>query len=172
MKTPKLTEQVISVLLDETELKNSNQKSSSLNNLNVTLVSSIEEFESLRDSWYTLNASSLKGNIFTSWEWLFTWWETYQKIGSRQLYILCCKDQNDHLIGLAPFQIINNPKKYFPCGRQLVMLGTGEMDGSSMFGEYMDLLIAPQFETSVVNIFVFDGNDPEEQATVCGNVVL
>lgn len=153
MKTPVLTKQITSVLLDEKEMKSSNIKGNSLIDLNITLISNNEEFESLRDSWNTLNASSLKGNIFTSWEWLFTWWETYQNVGMRQLYILCCTDKNDSLIGLAPFQIINHPKKYFPCGKQLVMLGTGEMDGSSIFGEYMDLLIAPQFESSVITSF-------------------
>jgi len=153
MKTPVLTKQTVSVYLDEKELKASNPKSNSLVHSNVTVISSNEEFESLRDSWCMLNTASSKGNIFTSWEWLFTWWETYQNIGTRQLYILSCKDKNDNLVGLAPFQIINNPKKYFPCGKQLVMLGTGEMDGSSIFGEYMDLLIAPQFESSVINSF-------------------
>lgn len=118
----------------------------------IFLITTAEDFNALRSDWQTLNNNSQKGNIFTSWEWLYTWWEVYQTDGKRQLYIIACKDKNDKLIGLAPFQIINNPKKYFPCSRQLIMLGTGETDGSLVFGEYMDLLISPGHEESVLKL--------------------
>jgi len=113
--------------------------------LTVSLISEATTFQSIQPEWQDLNKKSLKGNIFTSWEWLYTWWEIYQEDGKRQLFILTCRDKELNLVGLAPFQIINNQKKYFPFGKQLVMLGTGETDGSGVFGEYMDLLIAPDY---------------------------
>jgi len=119
----------------------------------VLLITTSEKFYSLRSEWQALNNKSLKGNIFTSWEWLYTWWEVYHSDSKRQLYIITCRDENNLLTGLAPFQIINNPKKYFPCSRQLIMLGTGETDGSFIFGEYMDLLISPGHEEMVTRLF-------------------
>jgi len=119
----------------------------------IAVVQTLKEFQALKLDWQSLNNQSLKGNIFTSWEWLYTWWEIYQKDGVRQLYILTFRDEQKNLLGLAPFQLINNPKKYFPCSRQLVMLGTGETDGSGVFGEYMDLLIAPGHEEVVMQLF-------------------
>jgi len=117
--------------------------------MKISLINTIEAFDALKTDWQNLNNKSLKGSIFTSWEWLYTWWEIYHNDGNRQLFILTCRDDNQNLIGLAPFQIINNPKKYFPSNRQLVMLGTGETDGSHVFGEYMDLLIVPDYEEQV-----------------------
>ena len=120
---------------------------------NVSIVTTDDEFYALQDRWCHLNNSSSKGNIFTSWEWLHLWWDVYKNDGNRQLYILKYTDDKGELTGLAPFQIINHPKKYFPCSKQLIMLGTGETDGSTIFGEYMDLLILPGFESVVIDSF-------------------
>lgn len=139
--------------MKKNDKNSSGQEENLLTHHNVSLISNKDEFKSLSDSWQMLNEQSSKGNIFTSWEWLYTWWEVYQNVGNRKLYILQCCDNDSNLIGLAPFQLINNPKKYFPCGKQLILLGTGETDGSSVFGEYMDLLISPHYETAVINAF-------------------
>lgn len=119
----------------------------------ISVINKTEEFFALRDQWNAINKSSPKGTIFISWEWLYTWWETYLKDGNRQLYILTCTNNRNQIIGIAPFQIINNPKKYFPCSRQLILLGTGETDGSYVFGEYMDLIIQAGQEQRVIDCF-------------------
>ena len=116
----------------------------------VEVISDIDDFFAMRVAWNEINDISPKGNLFTSWEWLYTWWETYHRQGNRNLYILKCTNTHNDLLGIAPFQIVYNPKKYFPCSRQLVMLGTGETDGSLVFGEYMDLLIKQGHETAVI----------------------
>lgn len=117
--------------------------------IRVQLIETEEEFSALSDEWNALNEHSEKSQFFVSWEWLFSWWQTYKKDASRKLYILCCYEENT-LLGIAPFQIVNNPRRYFPCSRQLVMLGTGETDGSYVFGEYMDLIIKPEYESVVL----------------------
>lgn len=122
-------------------------------NYKIDLVTTNYAFNALCDDWCLLNDNSLKGNLFTSWDWLNTWWDIYKDDGKRQLYILKYTDYEGKLIGLAPFQIVSNPKKYFPCSRQLIMLGAGEMNGSSIMGEYMDLLIIPGYETVVISAF-------------------
>lgn len=116
----------------------------------VKIITKVDDFFALRDEWNAINRSSPKDTIFNSWEWLYTWWETYKDDGNRQLYILTCKNWHNKLIGIAPFQIIKNPKKYFPCSRQLTLLGTGETDGSFVFGEYMDLIIETGYENAVI----------------------
>ncbi len=121
--------------------------------MKLSKLSTIEAFKNLELEWEQLNDISPKGNIFTSWLWLFTWWEIYQSDGNRELFILTCRDEENNLLGIAPFQLINNIKKYFPCGRQVIMLGTGETDGSMVFGEYMDLLISPGHEEPVIGFF-------------------
>ena len=119
----------------------------------VKVISTDEAFYNIKKDWNEVNSNSSKGCIFTSWEWLYTWWEVYQNNGERQLFVLVYSNSDKIITGIAPFQLVNNPKKYFPCGKQLIMLGTGETDGSAVFGEYMDLIITPGFEDEVISSF-------------------
>ena len=119
----------------------------------IEIVSDQQSFAQLSDQWSSLNHSFSKGTVFISWEWLYTWWEVFQDDGNRSLFILVCRDMNQTLVGIAPLQILNNPKRYFPCNRQIVFLGTGETQGDDIFGEYMDLLIKPGHETQVCLAF-------------------
>lgn len=134
-----------------TNLQNIDCKTLESDDNQVEIISKADDFFALRDDWNSINSDSPKGTVFTSWEWLYTWWETYCDDGNRQLYLLTCKNNANELLGIAPFQIINNPKRYFPCSHQLVLLGTGETDGSFVFGEYMDIIIKPSQELSVIN---------------------
>ncbi|GAA0400476.1 hypothetical protein GCM10009133_06660 [Cocleimonas flava] len=133
-------------------LDNAEKITTALSN-RVSVITKTDEFFALRDQWNAINESSPKGTVFVSWEWLYTWWETYAKDGNRKLYILTCTNNRHQLIGIAPFQIIQNPKKYYPCSRQLILLGTGETDGSFVFGEYMDLIIQQGQEQRVIDCF-------------------
>ena len=117
----------------------------------IDVISDIDDFLALREPWNQMNDESSNGTVFNSWEWMYTWWETYRKQSNRSLYILKCTNIHNELLGIAPFQIVHNPKKYFPCSRQLLMLGTGETDGSLVFGEYTDLAIKKGHETAVIS---------------------
>ena len=130
----------------------------------ITCVTTIDEFRQLQTEWNELNDLSEKGTIFSSWEWLFTWWEIYQNDALRELYILTYRE-NGILKGIAPFQILNYPKKQFPCSRQLILLGTGETDGGLVLTEYLDLLIAPGKEAQIVA--AFSNALMQEQMQVC-----
>jgi len=118
----------------------------------VICITTTDEFQAIQTEWNDLNNRSEKGTVFSSWEWLFTWWEIYQSDASRELYILIYRE-NGKLQGIAPFQILNHPKKQFPCSKQLILLGTGETDGALVLTEYLDLIIAPGKEAEVINAF-------------------
>ncbi len=119
----------------------------------IEVVSDTHAFAQLRDEWTYLNDASSKGTVFISWEWLFNWWQVFQDDGKRTLFILVCRDPHNTLMGIAPLQLVYNPKRYFPCNRQLLFLGTGETKDESIFGEYMDLLIKPGHESPVCLAF-------------------
>lgn len=118
----------------------------------VTCITTVNEFRALQTEWNALNDQSKKGTVFSSWEWLFSWWEIYQNDADRGLYILSYRE-NGTLHGIAPFQVLNYPKKQFPCSKQLILLGTGETDGGLVLTEYLDLLATPDKEIAVVNAF-------------------
>ena len=118
----------------------------------VICITTIHEFRTLKAEWNGLNDRSEKGTIFSSWEWLFNWWQIYQSDGKRELYILSYREHGK-LLGIAPLQILNHPKKQFPCSKQLILLGTGETDGALVLTEYLDLIISPGKEAEVINAF-------------------
>ena len=123
-----------------------------MHNLTVSTITSIDEFRTLKTEWNSLNDRAAKGTLFSSWEWLFSWWEIYQHDAKRQLHILCCY-QEDTLVGIAPFQILNHPKRYFPCNKQLMFIGTGETDGGLVLSEYLDLIIGTEETAPVIGAF-------------------
>ncbi len=140
-----------SQIIEQTDYHKSNAFDESLA-MNVSIVDAENEFHNLKETWNSLNDASPKGTLFDSWEWLYTWWEVYKYNGNRKLFILTYSEENT-IKAIAPFQIANNPKKYFPCSRQIILLGTGETDGSFVFGEYMDLIIQPGYENKAINAF-------------------
>ena len=120
--------------------------------LTLSIISTNKAFHSLKNEWNTLNDNMQQGSIFTSWEWLYQWWETYYDNGKRQLHILLIKDQDNELVAIAPFQIVNQPKKLFPCSKQIMFLGTGEIETVAVFSENMDILILAGYEESAINL--------------------
>ncbi len=119
----------------------------------IEIVTDKQVFAQLGDEWAALNDAFKKGTVFISWDWLYTWWDVFQDDGKRSLFILVCRNQQNQLLGIAPLQIVNNPKRFFPCNRQIMFLGTGETGDASIFGEYMDLLIKPGYESQVCQAF-------------------
>jgi CelD/BcsL family acetyltransferase involved in cellulose biosynthesis len=118
----------------------------------ISVINQLSDFAAMRDEWNQLNQRSEKGTIFSSWEWLYSWWEIYQDQGDRELFILSLRKDGE-LIALAPFQILNHPKKYFPCSKQLILIGTGETDGGLVLSEYLDLIIEPGAVSHAVSAF-------------------
>jgi len=45
--------------------------------LQLKIIRETEHFKLLREAWNRLNKISHKGTLFSSWEWLFSWWETH-----------------------------------------------------------------------------------------------
>lgn len=65
--------------------------------MRIELVSNFCQFAELRDDW-----NRLAGDIpMRSWEWSYTWAETM--LGDGKLMLLVGKDDNDNVVGIAPF---------------------------------------------------------------------
>ena len=119
------------------------------NNLITRLVSSTLEFEALNDSWDQLYDSIENITLFSSWDWLYTWWETYSACDLRDLFILCFYD-DETLVGIAPFQIERKYPHTYIQGRTLRFLASGECLTDNVATPFVDLLIRGGYEDSVV----------------------
>ena len=112
------------------------------------LVSSYKEFESLEEYWNELHNSASKATIFTTWDWLFTWWEVFSSCDERDLFIFCFFSQN-RLVGIAPFQIEKKYPHSYIQGRTLRFLASGERLEDSIETPFLDLLVRDGYEDIV-----------------------
>lgn len=71
--------------------------------LSIRTVTTLEEFETLKQPWNALLERVRSDNIFLTWEWLYTWTKHY--LGDRSLRILLLYDAHDRLTGIAPLYI-------------------------------------------------------------------
>jgi CelD/BcsL family acetyltransferase involved in cellulose biosynthesis len=71
--------------------------------ISIELVESDQGFKNLRREWKDLLERSLTNTIFLTWEWLYSWWNVYAS--GKKLNILCVRNENNELVGIAPFFI-------------------------------------------------------------------
>jgi len=102
-------------------------------------VDTLEGFKSLEKEWNTLYEKSEQATIFSSWDWMFTWWEVFHDELSRKLFILCLYE-NDTLIGIAPFHIYTHYPKALIQGRTLQFISSGNKNEEKVTSEFLDLI--------------------------------
>ncbi len=120
--------------------------------LSLRLVNTVDEFKSLQESWDNLYDKCDRSSVFSSWDWVFTWWEVFKDQFERELFILCLY-QGDSLVGIAPFQIC---KASFPKslvqGKTLQFIGNGEAYEDSIVSEFQDFIVQPELEAEMVSL--------------------
>ena len=99
-------------------------------------IDNIEQLERLSEAWPCLSRSV----PFRSLAWLASWWRHYGR--RRKLFALAVYDENDHLVGLAPWYMQQDPAR----GRVIRFLGSGEV-----CTDYQSLLSTPEHEIQVAS---------------------
>jgi hypothetical protein len=119
-------------------------------NYRIEVIDTMEAFGKLSKQWNDLLALSRADTIFLTWEWLYSWAETFMN-SSDQLYIITVYD-NEELIGIAPW-IIRRTRFLGLSLKQIEFLGTPEA-GS----DYLDVIILCGKEKDVsmsIHDFIF-----------------
>ena len=75
--------------------------------INIRCISSIQEFENLRDNWKRLLDQNHIQSAFLSWEWLFSWWKTF---GHDKSLRIIAAWKSDRLVGIAPLMLEKRKK--------------------------------------------------------------
>lgn len=70
--------------------------------MKVTAYTNASIFQDLEPYWNELLQRSETNLIFLTWEWQRTWWQAYE---SGDLWVLVCRDENEAVIGIAPWFI-------------------------------------------------------------------
>jgi CelD/BcsL family acetyltransferase involved in cellulose biosynthesis len=68
----------------------------------VTAYTETSVFQDLQPYWNELLHRSESNLIFLTWEWQRTWWQAYE---AGDLWVLVCRDENERIIGIAPWFI-------------------------------------------------------------------
>lgn len=101
--------------------------------------------DTLSTEWNALLDQSDKHSYFLRAEWNSLWWNYHAPAGAR-LYLITCRDERGHLVGLAPLYWRQHRMLGIPYVRELLFLGMGiELKTS----EYMDLIARPGQEQAV-----------------------
>ncbi len=91
----------------------------------VSLITDALQFEALRYEWQQLVEACPDTSIFQSWEWQYTWWQTFGK--GKQLWLLLVYE-SQRLVGIGPF--------YRRWG-QLRLIGDDRLTG----GDFLDIIV-------------------------------
>jgi peptidoglycan/xylan/chitin deacetylase (PgdA/CDA1 family)/CelD/BcsL family acetyltransferase involved in cellulose biosynthesis len=103
------------------------------------------ELNALQPAWNELLRASASNSLFLTWEWVASWWAGYGK--TNHLRVLTAFDERGILRGIAPFQS-KTVRRY---GQNFEVLAFA-VDGSND-SDYLDLIIAPGYESAVVAEF-------------------
>lgn len=118
--------------------------------IDLQVITSPVGFKQLKDQWNALYGALPGYTIFSSWDWMYTWWEVYQDQYIRELLILCFYEK-ERLIGLAPLQIVSGFPKSLVQGKTLCFIGSGESRRDKILSQYNDLMALPGNEQDVID---------------------
>lgn len=108
------------------------------------------DFDALASEWDGLLEHSDQRVFFLRWAWNRLWWRLLRPPDSR-LFIITCRDEQDTLVGLAPFYLRQRRTAGIPHLRELLFLGTGIYAQTS---EYLDIVARCGYERVVADAIV------------------
>jgi CelD/BcsL family acetyltransferase involved in cellulose biosynthesis len=116
-------------------------------NVKLEYITTDEAFCSLHSEWNALLSTNATNEIFLTWEWQYTWWQTYQP---GDLWIIAARDDDQNVIGIAPL--------YIERTSQIV-----RFIGGVEVTDYVDVLVRPEmceaFFAQLVDFLVTHGKD-------------
>ena len=111
-----------------------------------SVISSPEEFLKLKSQWNELLCGSSGDSIFLTWEWIYSWWESYK--AGKNLWIVICQNETE-LIGIFPLYRKQTKRVRIISYKELFLLGDGSGDS-----DYLDFIIKEGVEGQVIPAFV------------------
>ncbi len=114
-------------------------------------------FDLLYDDWNALLAKSNLNLIFLTWEWQSIWWRAYEP---GQLWLLAIYDDDDVLMGIAPWFIQTTPDN------ERVLRTIGCVDVT----DYLGLIVSAEAENDVISAlsdYLFTHQDQLDRIDLC-----
>lgn len=115
---------------------------SNIGTLTTACVTHIDGFRALAEEWGRLHDACPESTPFNSWEWLFSWWQTYGD--GKELCVLTCRSEGQ-LVGIAPLYLVSESAGIGVRVQAMRMLGDASADS-----DYLDFLIRPEMRSAVL----------------------
>lgn len=112
--------------------------------LQIDCYKDLAALEFLRPAWEGLLARIPTASIFSTWEWLASWWRAYGE-GS-ELLVLGCTSAGGELVGVAPLAL--HQQRVAPGIRLRTLRFMGDGSGDS---DNLDILAVPGHEPAVIS---------------------
>jgi CelD/BcsL family acetyltransferase involved in cellulose biosynthesis len=113
-----------------------------------------DEFALLPDAWNGLLARSRANSPMLTWEWAYSWWESYRDADARRdLRVLTARGADGELLGLAPF-VLRRRRQFGLAWKRLEFIGTGEAEADETCSEFLDLIVDHGREADVLEALV------------------
>jgi CelD/BcsL family acetyltransferase involved in cellulose biosynthesis len=106
------------------------------------VLTSAQQVGALRDEWRELLSRCSAGSPFLTWEWMMSWYETYEDEGA--VRCLAVRDAKGSLAGIAPLFL--SERRDSKLGRR--QIGFASTCGS-YWGKYLQLIHTPQMGEAV-----------------------
>lgn len=117
--------------------------------MKIEIVRDLKEFKELEKDWKVLESQDKNTTFFQSFEYNYIWWKNFKKSKKYILNIIVVKEDNNRVIGIAPF-IIETKKKFKINLKILKFMG---------WGDYLGILIN------------FDNTNPQKIVSVIFDTV-
>ncbi len=112
--------------------------------LTITCVEDDDRFRALKEEWANLHDACPDSTPFNSWEWLFSWWQTYGT--AKQLCLVTCR-LDGRLVGIAPLHLARERVAVGVSVCVMRMIGDGSADS-----DYLDFVIRPDVRSNVASV--------------------
>ena len=109
--------------------------------LTLSVVDSLADLETLKQPWNQLLANSVSDSVFLTWEWQYSWADTFVNDGDKQLFVIAVYSR-DRLVGIAPWYVRIARASGFKV-RQLRFLGSPNPS------DHLDLIVEKGWEAAV-----------------------
>jgi len=102
---------------------------------------SVEQFASMKDEWTQLLDCYDDATLFSTWEWQYTWWNTWGRDLDGELYLILAKNKSGKLIGIAPmykykYRALKGLLNYY----KVQFIGSSASLKGTVRSEYLDFI--------------------------------
>ena len=78
----------------------------------IEIVKTEKQFFALREQWDDLLSHSAVDTVFLTWDWLWSWWQSYAQPGD-DLHIILMRNTAGTITGIVPLFL--RERRWLPC---------------------------------------------------------